>query len=354
MNEENYMDDLLMGGEQQEITDPITGETYTIGDDVDNYQRESGNVREISEDDYNNDSYVGSGNSDDEAYINTILRQKGFDPDSIKVEDYDTGEYKEVRFQDLSDDEKYDILNSDDDDVEDLSDDEWDTIDFLRNNGMSLREFAEYVQNQAIEQYRQMQDRPDYKINDYSDDEVYMIDYRDRYGEDLTDEEFEAALELAKQNETLFNKTVARTRERYAAIEQQQMEQAKQQELQAEEQKRNAFISQVVNVARNTSEMHNTVDMDDNDKEGILRFMFDKTATGDTMFEKALLDPKTRYKAAWYIKHGDDVFDEIHRYYKGEIAKLSRANRKPEAVIKNTNKRNSTQKRPMTLDDLYN
>jgi hypothetical protein len=94
------------------------------------------------------------------------------------------------------------------------------------------------------------------------------------------------------------------------------------------------------------------IDMDDNDKNDVLDYMFEPTGTGETEFERALKDPEMRYKAAWYLRNGDAVFSSLDRYYKQEITRLNRQNQKPQTVIKDTKTRTTT-RRPRTLDDLF-
>jgi hypothetical protein len=52
--------------------------------------------------------------------------------------------------------------------------------------------------------------------------------------------------------------------------------------------------------------------------------MFKKNVAGKSGFDKDLEDPRNRYMAAWYFKHGDEAIQGLHRYYRGEIAKLQR------------------------------
>lgn len=45
-----------------------------------------------------------------------------------------------------------------------------------------------------------------YKVDDLSDEEVYALDLLHKVGQDISDEEINQAIELAKQNEGLFKK----------------------------------------------------------------------------------------------------------------------------------------------------
>jgi len=70
---------------------------------------------------------------------------------------------------------------------------------------------SEYLQSIAGEH---VEVTPQYKIDDLSDDEVYLLDLESRIGE-LTDEEAAQALSNAKQNEDFFKKQIEGIRKEY-------------------------------------------------------------------------------------------------------------------------------------------
>ena len=117
---------------------------------------------------------------------------------------------------------------------------------------------------------------------------------------------------------------------------------------------RNQYIQTVVNASKSISDFHETVEIDDNDRESLLEFIFDTDPNGLTQIQKALQDPSNVVKVAWYLQHGDDMIKQVHQYYQSEIAKLSKQNKviKPETVIK-PNQKNQHTTRPKTINDLY-
>ncbi len=355
---ENLLDDSLATG----FTDPVSGQHYDPVQDFDDFQNQSSATRTVSSEGDKvempsllDDPKPGEPTQLEGSVLYDFLRSKNIDPESIKVQDEESGETLEYKFDDLSKEEKMDILGYQ---KEMYSDDEVDAINFLRTNKMSLQDLAQSIRNKTIEEYSQQSEQV-YQVDDFSDDELFIVDFKNKYGEDFSEDELLSALDKAKENEALYEKQMARVRDSFKEYEAQAKEQEslriQQEQNDAEEQ----YIAQVVNVARSLNDMHDTVDLDDTDKEDVLTFMFDKLPTGESALEKALKDPASRYKAAWYLKNGDEVFKEVHRYYKGEIERLNKeiksGAKKPEAFIKKetNNKQHTTQKRPMKLEELY-
>jgi hypothetical protein len=65
----------------------------------------------------------------------------------------------------------------------------------IRQSNLSPSDYIKQLQGQPAE--------PVYKIDDLSDDEIYLLDLEDRVGE-LSDDDAAQALAIAKQNEQLF------------------------------------------------------------------------------------------------------------------------------------------------------
>jgi hypothetical protein len=53
------------------------------------------------------------------------------------------------------------------------------------------------------------------EIDNLSDDEIYILDVLNKLGDDVSDEDLDAALESAKQNPALFDATVKSVRDHY-------------------------------------------------------------------------------------------------------------------------------------------
>jgi benzoyl-CoA reductase/2-hydroxyglutaryl-CoA dehydratase subunit BcrC/BadD/HgdB len=77
--------------------------------------------------------------------------------------------------------------------------------------------------NEFFANMQQPQEVPEksYKIDQLSDEDVYALDLLEKVGSDnISDEELEQAINNAKQNETLFKKTVEGLRKEYIRLQQ--------------------------------------------------------------------------------------------------------------------------------------
>jgi len=131
---------------------------------------------------------------------------KGIDDRSkIKFEN-EEGSIEEVDWNTLSNEDKVNILKSDDQN-NDLDDSEIQLINSIRNSGMSPAEYLQYVTNDGINHYIQNNQSNGYQftVDQYSDEDLFKADFISRMG-DVTEEEAQEALEKAQSNETLFKK----------------------------------------------------------------------------------------------------------------------------------------------------
>jgi len=76
----------------------------------------------------------------------------------------------------------------------------------LRENGITPQQYIQSLTPQEA--------GPNYKIDDLSDDEVFLLDLESRVGE-LNDDEAAQALTNAKQNEDFYKKQVDGIRKEY-------------------------------------------------------------------------------------------------------------------------------------------
>jgi hypothetical protein len=144
-----------------------------------------------------------------------VLRLKGIqNPEKIKFED-ESGAIIERSWNTLSKEEQINILAGQNEEKTDLSDDEINLLNSIRTSGMSV---DDYLQNLIPET---PQNRQTYKIDELSDEDVYALDLLEKVGsENISDEEIEQAIESAKQNPTLFKKTVEGLRNEYIRLQQ--------------------------------------------------------------------------------------------------------------------------------------
>lgn len=296
----------------------------------------------------------GTTNQDlDNDLIIEVLKNKGIDPNSIKCEN-ENGEIEELKFSELSKEEQLSLLS----DIETESNDEYsetelEAIEFLRENNMSISELAQAIRQKTIDELKT--EEQTYSVDEFTDDELFIADFRNKYGEDFTEDELLAELEKAKENEDLFNKKMTKLRTDYKSYEDAEKEEKTARAKAEQDRIYNEYVSNMVNVAKNINDLHDTAELEETDKSEILDFIFNEDGNGKTALQKAFDDPETLFKVAWYIKHGDEVFKEIHQYYQGEISKLSKNTKtKPvETVVKPSKNQHTTRQRPKRLEDLY-
>jgi hypothetical protein len=58
------------------------------------------------------------------------------------------------------------------------------------------------------------------------------------------------------------------------------------------------------------------IDLTDEDKNLLYTFITGTDSAGVNHFAKALSDPETIIKTAWFAMHGEDVINSIEDYYK--------------------------------------
>lgn len=264
-------------------------------------------------------------NNDD--FVSDLLRSKGIeDPSNINFED-DNGQLISRNWNDLSKEEKINIINTPleqpnyqptNSDIG-LSEDEYNFLAYIRQNGMSPTEYFQQLQVQNQEPVV-----PQYKIDDLSDDEIYLLDLESRVGE-ITDEEAAEALNIAKQqNEELFKKQIEgirkeyKEREDYANMQQQAQYEQEQQAAYQE------YSNAIVNAINNMNSIGNLdIQFEDADKEDLAEFMLAQDQSGRNYFYEALKDPQNLTKAAWFLLNGEDAFNSITDYFTNQIKLVS-------------------------------
>ena len=297
-------------------------------------------------------------------FMSDFLKTRGIDDlEKINFED-EEGNITERSWNDLSKEEKINILNMpletpQVDNDNNLSEEEINLLTQIRQSNMTP---SEYLQSIAGEQ---VEITPQYKIDDLSDDEVYLLDLESRVGE-LTDEEAAQALTNAKQNEDFFKKQIEGIRKEYKEREdfkaQQEQAEVEQQQQEAFEQ----YQAKVVDAIDNFTSIGNfDLNFEDADKDELAEFMLSRDAAGNNYLFEALQDPETLTKAAWFILNGEEAFNTISDYFTQQIKLVSENQYKkgledgkkgvqtrPNVVIDNSTKK--TTSRPYQPNSIYN
>lgn len=256
--------------------------------------------------------------SSEDDFLSDFLKTRGIDDISkIKFED-ESGNIEEKDWNNLSKEEKFNILNTpleiQDNNQMDLSDEEIQLLNIIRQSNLTPQQY--------IEQFQPDQE-PQYKIDDLSDDEIYLLDLESRVGE-LTDDIAAQALANAKQDEELYKKQVEGIRKEYKEREDFQLQQ-QEAEIQDEQQRAyEEFQNTVIQSIDNFNTIGNLdLNFSDADKEELASFMLSRDEAGNNYLWQALQDPETLVKAAWFILNGDEALNNISDYFVNQIKLVS-------------------------------
>ena len=227
--------------------------------------------------------------------INMLLEQKGItDPTKIKFEN-EEGEIEELDFNSLSREEQLVILANENSTPE-ISDQEIEIINFMRENNVSFEEIIEHEKQKAIEEYITNNINQTYTVDDLSNEELYRFDLQSRYP-DLTEEELNVKITQELLQPDLFNKMSESLRIEYKGLEDAQNAELAEQKTQEEEQTYNTLVDTMINIAENTNDLY-SLDLEDNDKEEVLSFLLDRDINGQSEFAKLLNNPDELFKLA--------------------------------------------------------
>lgn len=256
-----------------------------------------------------------------EDVIDLYLKHKGIDDKSkIKFEN-DEGQIEEKDWNSLSKDEKLNILTSSESAAEDgLDSSEIDLINMVRASGMTPEEFVNYIRQGALSEASQA--TPQYEIDQYTDDELFLTDLYSRTPDISQDEALEA-LDKAKSNESLYTKQINALRAEYQQIEQENLAQAQIEQEQEAALQYNQFANQIVDEINGFTEFKGyDLNLDDNDKQEVYEFITGKDAAGVNYMAKALSDPQILVKTAWLALNGEQMIDDITTYFQKEISNV--------------------------------
>ena len=279
---------------------------------------------------------------DSDNSIYQFLKERGIvDPKTIQITNED-GSTEEVDFNSLSTEEQLEVLRY----VTDpgLSEEEIDTINYLRRNQTNLQGVIDYFAEKKLQDY--LNEHPEavhqkkYEIDDYTDDDLFTIDLKNRYP-NLTDEEIVAELDTAKQNEDLFKKKTETLRTAFK----EQEDQAEQLRIQEEQQQVEDLRNNLMNAASNFNEIQldytddtsDSLTVDDEDKQQMMSYILDQDAEGKSQLVKDLEDPNTLIQLAWYATQGARAFSELTKYWKGLLSESRNNIKKLEAKLEKAN-----------------
>lgn len=260
---------------------------------------------------------------DNDGFITSLLKSKGIEDSSkIKFED-ENGEVSEVDWNTLSDEEKLNIINSEST-HQDLDDSEIELINSIRESRLTPSEYLENLQKQSIDYYLSNSQTPQYSVDQYSDDELFIYDFISRMG-NVTDEEAQEALQTAKSNEALFTKQMQAIRNEYKTLEDESNRQAQLEQQEQYQQQYDQFTNQIVNEINDFTDFSGyDLNLSDDDKDDLYEFITGTDKAGNNYFAKALSDPKILVQTAWFALNGKQVIEDITEYFQNEIKSVKK------------------------------
>lgn len=281
--------------------------------DIDENVVDTNEPNDNSNDDKNDDDII----DEDVDYMTSYLSTYGIEDGKIKFENED-GTTEEVDFNSLSNREKVEILK----DLADpgLTENEIETINYLRRNNATLQDVVEYYNQKAIREYIEKNGAPEvhYSVDDYSDDEMYLADAKSKYPE-MSEEELLSDLESAKENETLFTKKVEAIRKHYKAIEDKEKADAEQAERDRVENFKNSIQSTLDNFNEisldYTDAKADSLTIEPNEKNKIFEYLTKQDSNGMTKISQDLQDPQNLIDFAWWKIFGQESISNITKYY---------------------------------------
>lgn len=291
-------------------------------------------------------------------FMSDFLKTRGIDDlNNINFED-DNGQLVQRSWNDLSNEEKINILNMPleeqrEDNDNGLTEDEINLLTQIRQSNLSPQEYLQQIAGEQVEV------TPQYKIDDLSDDEVFLLDLESRVGE-LSDEEAAQALNTVKTNEEFFKKQVEGIRKEYKEREDLKTQQEEAQREQEQQEAFEQYQAQVVDAIQGFNSVGNfDLNFEDADREELAEFMLSRDQAGKNYLFEALQDPETLTRAAWFILNGEEAFNNISDYFAQQIKLVSENQYKkgledgkkgvqtrPTVVIDNSNKNNNNNKNP--------
>jgi len=286
--ENGSLDDLLGNAQQPENDNQVDDSTPQDSEvPVDN--------PEWLDDSQENPDDNGDDNSvADSDVITSFLKEFGVENGKITYEN-DNGDTEEVNFNELDSAEQLNILKELT--TPNLAEHEIETINFLRKNNVTLQDVVEYYSQVAIQNYIKENGAPqrDYSIDEYSDDELYFADLKAKYP-DMTDEEIQADVDAAKENEELFKKKADAIRKQYKAKEDERTQAIQQQQKDQYVAFDNSIKQSITNFNeisldyKDNSPERRVLVVDNNMKNDIYNYLMRVDENGKSQFAKDLED----------------------------------------------------------------
>lgn len=273
----------------------------------------------------------------DDSFITELLAANGIkDASKIKFEGED-GTVVERAWKDLSREEKLNILSPvETADSSEYSEEEVNLIQRIREAQQTPEEYLEALKNEAAQA---VQPVSSYEIDGISDDELFVLDAIDKYGEEnVSDEQLEELLKNAKSNPELYAKTIESLRTQYKQREDELNYQKQQEsEAQQEEDFKNFSASVLKEIESLNTLGGQNIELSVDDMNDIANYILTRDEGGNSEFGKAMNDPKKFVELAFWALKGNDIMSEISSQLKTAYEKGVEAGKKGQSQLTFTN-----------------
>lgn len=268
--------------------------------------------------------------------ITKLLQRRGIvSPEKVLYEEED-GKVVEKNFYELPEEDQLQILDQE----MDFSDEEMFYINQARENNIS---FTDLIQYHVQQQMAQSNTSSNTSINDYSDEELYVLDLKARQGENMTNEEILAALEKELESPELFKKKITVLRKEYQDLEEAEKAADLQRQEDLNKDRIREYNTTMTELITSVEDVGGVV-LENQDKKDILDFLIKPDINGVTEFQKQMQDPEKVFLAAWAITKAEDTFAILKEFYENQIkqSKKVQVPQKPKVEV-NSKKRDTAQ-----------
>lgn len=254
-------------------------------------------------------------NNDDEGIsdsdlVRSILAQNGItDPDKIKFEGED-GKLVEQSWKNLSKEEKLSILTSaSPQPANEFTEEEVNLINQIRESRQTPTAYLSSLERAAAEATKSEV----YNIDGIDDDELFVLDALDRYGnENVTDEQLEALLNNAKSDPELYAMQIQNLRQQYKQKEDDLRLQQQQQTDAQQEQEYQHFSEAILGEIKSLTQVAGqSIELSIDDMNELANYILTRDENGNSEFGKAMNDPKLFTQVAFWALKGNDIMNEI-------------------------------------------
>jgi hypothetical protein len=261
--------------------------------------------------------------------------------------EFEEGEKR--HFNDLSEAEKFNVLNSLAEKqaaiIEqkyDLSPQEVEFLNASRTNNLSITDLIEQAATEKAQQLLAIQSISYEPIESLSPEAIYTKWLKENSPE-ASEEDLAEELGRAKESK-FFEKTTESLRQEFLQKRENTIAQQQEQEYQTSMAEIEDERKQIVETVQNMNNISGWP-IDDTEKNAVLEKVLEVNKFNDSVFmEEVFSTPENIFKAAWLFYKGDEKFDQLETHYKKEIAEAYKRGRRevseglPSAPIAGTNR----------------